>query len=266
MPASNELQGLAVMVTRPAHQARALCEMIESRGGHVICFPVLEIADVEDPAPVMAQIERLHAYHIGIFVSANAVARGVPMVLARRRWPPGTRIAAIGEGTERELERHGLQADIRPAGGYNSESLLATAELQAVKGKNVIIFRGQGGRALLAQTLAARGARVEYAEVYRRVRPPGSLGETLHAHPFPDIIVITSGEGLENLYNMADGGERERLLTTPLLIISQRIGDKARALGFRRPPVVSGQASDEGIVEAIRDWWTGDKNTEQTLQ
>ena len=266
MPPSNDLQGLTVMVTRPAHQARALCEMIESRGGHVICFPVLEIADVEDPGPVAAQIGRLHAYDIGIFVSANAVAKGVPMVLARRPWPAHTRIAAIGERTGRELENHGLRVDIRPVGGYNSESLLAAGELHAVGGKNVIIFRGQGGRELLAQTLAQRGAHVDYAEVYRRVRPAARLGEALQAHPFPDIIVITSGEGLENLHAMADEGERARLLATPLLVISQRIGETARALGFTQPPVVSGQASDEGIVEAIRDWWAGNKNAEQTLQ
>jgi len=257
MPPSDELRGLAVMVTRPAHQARTLCEMIESQGGHVICFPVLEIADIEDPEAVAAQVNRLDAYDIGIFVSANAVAKGVPMVLTRRRWPADTRIAAIGERTAQALERHGLRVDIRPVDGFNSESLLATDELRAVKGKNVIVFRGQGGRELLAQTLAERGARVEYAEVYRRSRPAGRLGEALQGHPFPDIIVITSGEGLENLYAMTDEGERERLLATPLLVISQRIGEKARALGFTQPPVVSGQASDAGIVAAIRDWRAG---------
>lgn len=265
MEPRTDLDGIVVMVTRPAHQARPLCERIESRGGRVICFPVLEIAAVEAAGPLRALIGRLGEFDIAVFVSANAVARGVPMVLAHGGWPPGTRVAAVGERTARELARFGLAVDIRPETGFDSEGLLATAALNSVAGKRIVIFRGQGGRELLAETLRQRGATVDYAEVYRRVRPAAALGEVLRTQPFPHLIVITSGEGLRNLLDMAQGGDRRRLLATTLVVISHRIGDTARALGFTRPPIVARQASDEAIVEAISDWWIGKNNTEPKL-
>ncbi len=266
MESRTDLDGIVVMVTRPAHQARPLCDRIESRGGRVICFPVLEIAAVECGGPLQGLIGRLGEFDIAVFVSANAVARGVPMVLARGGWPPGTRVAAVGERTAGELARFGLTVDICPDRGFDSESLLAVAELNNVAGKRIVIFRGQGGRELLAETLRRRGATVDYAEVYRRVRPAAALGEVLHTQPFPHAIVITSGEGLHNLLDMTHDGDRQRLLAVPLVVISQRIGDTARALGFTHPPVVARQADDEAIVEAIRDWWIGKNNTEPKLQ
>ena len=51
---------------------------------------------------------------------------------------------------------------------FDSEGLLALPELNAVAGRRVVIFRGEEGRRLLAQTLAARGAQVHEVVCYRR--------------------------------------------------------------------------------------------------
>lgn len=250
------------MVTRPAHQAGFLGEMIEARGGRVVCFPVLEITAVCDPRPTLALLDRLEAFDLAIFVSANAVTMGLPMVIERRgRWPATVQTAAIGASTAAALERHGLTATIRPARGYDSEGLLACPELQTVAGMRVVVFRGEGGRELLADTLRARGAQVDYAEVYRRVRPSGRWEQAAGPVPgLPHAIVVTSGEGLENLYQMTSDAQRPRLLATPLVVISSRIAERARAMGFHRPPVVAEQAGDGPVVAAIARWWAAEKH------
>ncbi|WP_296815495.1 uroporphyrinogen-III synthase [Thiobacillus sp.] len=67
--------------------------------------------------------------------------------------------------------------DVVTPDGQDSEAVLALPQLQAVAGRQVVIVRGVGGRALMADTLRARGADVHFMECYRRTCP--------HADPAP---------------------------------------------------------------------------------
>ena len=170
------LAGRRVVVTRPAGHAAHLAALIRAAGGEPVLFPVLEILDAEDLQPLLALVERLDTFDLALFVSANAVDKALALVLARRAWPAALRVATVGRGSARALERHGFAAVIAPSERFDSEALLDLPELKDVAGKRVVIFRGEGGRELLGDTLAARGATVEYAECYRRGRwvPPAA--------------------------------------------------------------------------------------------
>src|SRR3989442_12283509 len=97
--------------------------------------------------------------------------RGHAMVVASRNWPKGLRVAAVGIGTASALEERGFHAVIVPAGEADSEALAELPELQDLKGRSVVIFRGQGGREWLRTRLEAGGARAENAEGYLPARP-----------------------------------------------------------------------------------------------
>ena len=157
------LPDTGVLVTRPVHQSDQLVAAIEHAGGHAIRFPVIEI--VGRPADHIGADERkLPRPDIVIFVSSNAVSHGVEFVDGSNAL-----YAAVGPATKSAIESFGLNVHIYPDGGYDSEHLLQTSELQNVAGCTVRIVRGKGGRELLAETLGKRGARVNYLEVYRRV-------------------------------------------------------------------------------------------------
>jgi len=245
-----------ILVTRPAHQAKALCDLIVAMGGEAILLPAIEIVPPDDPRAVKAVIDRLDDFDLAVFISANAVAYGDDVVRARHgSWPPALRIAAVGRRSAEQLAVRGLPVDICPAAGYSSESLLAEDALQdaQVAGKHVIIFRGEGGRELIADTLSGRGARVEYAEVYRR-RPPSegaAVFSRLLREGWVDVVIVSSNEGLDNLLSMA-GAARSRLLQTRLVVISERTATHARDLGFELTPCVATESSDAGLVEALR--------------
>ena len=157
--AAAPLAGRGIVVTRPAQQSGTLAGRIRAAGGRAILFPVLEIIDTPDLQPLNEAIDRLDDYQLGVFISPNAVVRAMRQVETRRRqWPAPLRVAAIGKGSVRELERFGISGVLAPERHFDSEHLLELPELQAVAGQRVVIFRGDGGRELLGDTLAARGA------------------------------------------------------------------------------------------------------------
>lgn len=250
------LQGIGVLVTRPAHQAESLCRNIERAGGSAIRFPVLEIGEPLDEQGLLEVIERLDDYDWAIFISANAVNKALGRILAKRHWPATLRIAVVGRRSAEELERLGQPADLCPEREFSSEGLLELPEMQAVSGKRIVIFRGNGGRELLADTLRQRGAEVDYVEAYRRVRPTTDPGPLLSSwvRREIDIVLVSSVESLNNLCAMLGAQGRPLLLDTPLLVVSERILPLTHKLGFRRPPLVAENATDQAVLDALVTW------------
>lgn len=248
-----DLHGAGVLVTRPAHQAERLCRLIEAAGGRPVRFPVLAIEPPLDLQPARTLVGRLAHYELALFVSPNAVELGLDLIEAQGGLPPGLRLAVVGAGSARALRaRLGRGPDLQPSERFDSEGLLALPALQQVTGWRVAIFRGDGGRELLGQTLRQRGAVVDYAEVYRRVAPtadPAALA-ALHQGAV-DCVTVTSSEGLRNLLELAGADDARRLCQLPLVVVSERTAELARTLGFTQPARVAAQASDEGVVEAV---------------
>ena len=235
--ASDDLRGRSILVTRPRAQAAPLARLIEQAGGRALLFPAIEIEDV----PAAGALSRLHEFDLVIFVSPTAVAKAMPQVPA---WPARPRVAAVGAGTRRALEKHGIANVIAPATGADSEALLATRELGDVAGKRIAILRGDGGRALLGDTFVERGANVEYVTCYRRLPPkppvrPWKAGELA-------AVTVSSSQGLENLFAVL---APEMLRSTPLFVPHARIAERARALAVRE--VLLAGHSDGEMLERL---------------
>lgn len=237
------LAGLRVLVTRPAHQADTLCRMIEAEGGVAVRLPLLAMEPTSNPNEAQ---RRLAAGHdLWIFTSANAVRHAVPLPGA---WP--LRLAAVGPATAAALAAAGAAAAVTPLGGASSEALLASPDLQDVRGRRILVVTGEGGLDVLERGLAARGARVERAEVYRRVPlpyPPEAVASALRRS---DVIVVTSGEALAQLVRLAPDAARGALLRKRLVVSSARVVEKARALGFTQVPRVAEPLSDAALCAA----------------
>jgi len=255
-PVNGTLQGCRVLVTRPAHQAAGLCRRIEALGGHAIPFPVLEINAPNDGRPLDACVKQLDDFDVAIFISANAVERALPVILEQRDWPVRVRIAVIGRRSAEALETFGLHADLCPSSRFNSEALLELDALQNVSGERVVIFRGDGGREFLADTLRGRGAQVEYVEAYRRCRPEmdsSSLVEAWRSDAI-DLVQINSKESLENLFAMLGDEGRSLLCESQLLLVSERMLPVAGRLGCTRTPLLAANATDDAVMEALLKW------------
>ena len=252
------LAGLRVLVTRPKGQSAGLVALIEQRGGIAFRFPVIDILPVQEPLAVQPALASLDNFDRVIFVSPNAVEHGLAFMDTARVPETRARIAAVGESTAAALGQAGFGCVLRPAEGASSEALLALPELgeKTVAGSRILIVRGEGGRQLLGDTLSKRGARVTYAEVYRRAPPevdgcgPASGGRNGGI----DTIVITSLAGLENLFAMLGRGAAGWLKEAGYIVVSERLAAHARALGVRGQPVIAAGADDGSLLEALLRW------------
>lgn len=238
-------------MTRPREQARGLARRVEAAGGRSLLYPAIEIGEPADLPRVQQVVDGLAQAALAIFVSPAAVQKGMDLVSRRGGWPQSVRAAAVGAGSRRELEQRGVAQVLAPETGSDSEALLAMPQLAEVSGRRIVIFRGAGGRELLGETLAARGALVEYAECYRRLRPRTDMAPLLAEWDRGGVHAVTvfSAEALANLGALLGEAGQARLRTTPLFVPHRRIADEALKLGILEATV--GGPGDEEMVARL---------------
>lgn len=239
------LAGQRILVTRPEAQAGALAELIRENDGEPILFPVIRIESGINQSALQAL--DLTRFDWLIFVSRNAVEG---FQSAEHTLPPTLRLAAVGDGTAAAMRGAGLRVDCQPDISNGSEGLLQMPVMQNLTGQQVLIVRGDGGRELLADTLSARGATINYIEVYRRalaMHDRSSCIAAMHA----DKLVCTSVAGVDNLCRILTEFKAD-LLCKPMVVVSERIKQHARSVGFRWVEV-SRSASDDAVLQTLID-------------
>jgi len=240
-----------ILVTRPAHQADKLCDLIEQQGGQAVRFPTLEIVGLKN-SRIKQQFEALKQWHWLIFISSNAVNFALAANNGKIDVFKACSIAAVGKATEKALISAGLSVDLMPKNNFNTEGLLATEAMQQVNDQKCLIVRGVGGRETLANSLRERGAIVDYMEVYSREIPivDQSNVENRLKNQTLDAITITSGDALKNLVTMIGSELAEELFAVPLIVISNRIKQLAEEIGFKTIAVTD-NPSDTAIIKTV---------------
>ena len=243
------LAGLGIAITRPVDQAKKLSALITEAGGTPISFPLIAITPLKDYSQFEAVINEIETYDWAIFISSNAVQNGMPR-LVKASIPKNLNFAAIGPVTATELESFGIKHVLIPNGRFDSESLLTLPEMTDVTGKKILIFRGVGGRDVLAETLKARGAQVTFAECYQRINPQTNcdlLANLYHEKKLHDIVV-TSSEAMRHLLDLA--GDADWLRNVTLCVNHARIAEYPLQLGLK--VLVANAPGDEAMLALLQ--------------
>ena len=253
-----------VVITRPAQQAGPLAARIAALGRRVALLPLLEIHALHQPdecAHLQGVLARLADYDLVAFVSPNAIDCVFAHLPA---WPGGVALAVVGEGSRLALAAHGVNqsnASITSPGEHarsDSEHLLLALDLPALRGKRVLIVRGDGGRDALADGLRAAGASVDFVTAYRRAVP--SLTPALRA-TLEQLLqhnndwVITSSEALRGLLSLLAEMDAERQFVVKmkqqhLIVPHARIAQSAAELGFAHVTLTG--SGDAGVLAALQ--------------
>ena len=259
------------MLTRPSAQAGALAARLTALGRPVALLPLLQIDPLDDVLPLQAALADLAAYAMVAFVSPNAIDAAFAHIDA---WPAGVQLAVLGEGSRTALAAHGVtpasHTIISPGDSANSDSehLLQMLDLEALRGRRVLIVRGDRGRELLSDGLRAAGVCVTPVAAYRRRVPPltPALGATLRALLAQQSDwVVTSSEALRGLMGLLDELDEQdgasavlapqspsvvKMLQQHLIVPHARIAQTASELGFTRITLTG--SGDERLLAALQ--------------
>lgn len=254
-----------IIATRPLAHNQRWCEKLQAAGFDICAIPLLAIEPLHDErqiARIKSHILNLDHYQGVIFVSQNAVQFTCDWL--ERYWPQmpeNIQYFAIGTQTAQRLRErmHDCGACVNVASNtMNSEALLAHPLLQKVCHQKILICRGLGGRTLLAEALRARGAEVDYCELYRRALPASATVEMAAADLLPerDVLVVFSGETLANALQVAQSvGQLTLLKSLPLLVPGERVADQARVMGFG-DITIADNAAEDTLLQTLIDGFT----------
>lgn len=250
------LAGLRLLLTRPAGQADEWQSEFLQLGATLRHVPVIAIESLVADEHFTALFKRLQHFDIGIFVSTNAVRHAHSHLLQQQLAIPAELMCyAVGDNTTSAAAAAGFS--VRASGAVDSETLLALPELQSLQGKRVLIFRGQGGRELITQSLCARGAEVVHAELYRRGYPEANEPELVDCIKKwqPHAVAATSVAGVHNLIRMAQAGDVvAQLQATPLLAPGARVTEAAQEHDFSTVLTARSMRLTD-VSYALCNWW-----------
>ena len=242
------LANIGVAITRPIDQAKKLTQLIQTAGGHVIAFPLIAIAELDDYTHFEQVIADINTYDWIIFISSNAVQNSLPKLI-KQGIPHHLQFAAIGPTTAQSLQAFGINKVLIPQGRFDSESLLSLPQMQTMQSKKIMIVRGIGGRDVLANTLTERGAQVTFAECYRRINPQTNC--QLLAQAYDDgklqAIVVTSSEAVRYLLAMA--GKANWLKKITIYVNHARVAEQPLQMGLHVK--IASAPGDEAMLAAL---------------
>lgn len=255
--------------TRPEQQAAGLQCRLQEAGGQGLLCPTLEIVPLslsKDQRGELVEYDKI------VFISANAVKRFAEEGLEAEIFQPGDAsvktpgLFAIGQATVKVGREAGLNLQTAEGAQFDSEALLARADLQSLQGQHILIVKGEGGRDKLQSELEQRGAKVENLILYRRQAKALCTQSWLTFLQAPNPLVLaTSSASLTALLNAVENAEQIMKSTEPqteqawsdwlkarrLIVFSERIRAYADQLGWKGAISVVDTQSDEGIMQTI---------------
>ncbi|HOI71553.1 MAG TPA: uroporphyrinogen-III synthase [Methanobacterium sp.] len=252
----NDFRGKKIAITRPIERSPEAIKIIEDNGGTVLVAPTLELVII-NTKPLKDLCRRADELDWLIFTSPTAILSLFKHCSdLKDRLNPSCRIAVIGPRTGKYLSEHGLEADIIPE-DYTAEGLLEIFEDIDVENQNIGLPRTLAARDMLPEGLKNKGANVFLVEAYKSDLPQdrSKVNEMVQAiiNREVDAVTFTSTLTASNLFEMADGKDKERLLE-PLLsgeVLVAAIGPvTARALEKYGITTIT---PDEYTVKAMLD-------------
>lgn len=250
------LTGLNLLLVRPERDNDLFEQLVTGLGCRVHALPAMAIKPLVPDGLACQLLAGISRFHKVIVVSGNAARLALQYIPDSRTLPAVPAWFAVGESTAKTLQEAGVRA-IFPADNATSEGLLALPAFARVRGEQILIVRGEGGRDTLRSELEQRGAAVTFCELYRRETDSThrlAIKRLLEAGAV-QVVVAHSIDVLRNFLQLLDSDSLEVLHRIAVLVPSQGAADLALARGCG--DVIQAQSAlPASMVDALVGWYT----------
>ncbi len=249
------LHNITLWLTRPAGQAKNLTKLLEAEGANVFHLPLIQIEAIPQNKKIENKIKKLNQYDMAFFISTNAAQFGMELIETYfSSLPKEVKYFCPGPATASILQSYGLDVD-HPEKAMSTEGLLILPGIRKVllqeskNKKSAIIFRGAGGRELLANALRSKGVNVNYIELYKRVLPEykDSYLKDILKSKKPDGIIFSSVEAIHNFSTLFEKIYPE-YKEIPIFVSSPRLKEVSKKIGFSSISLL--KAADDNSIAA----------------
>ncbi|HVL52547.1 MAG TPA: uroporphyrinogen-III synthase [Actinomycetota bacterium] len=245
---SGALEGKRVLVLRPEHQAGELAGKLEAEGAVPVVVPAIRIVPPPSWTKADEAITRAPNFDWVVFTSVN----GVESVMSRMEETGSDlatlpeRVGAIGPGTRRALEAHGVRVEWMPS---SYTSVKVAEELPDPPAK-VLLVRADIATRDLDEALEARGFEVTRIDAYgTEVCNAGLVQKALEE---VDAVALTSASIARSFVEACEG----RLPGPDTVVgsIGPATSAECRRLGLE-PTVEATDHDIPGLVEALKGFF-----------
>ena len=260
---SRPLFGKRILVTRPREQAGGLVERLEAMGADAIEAPMIRITPPDDFGPLDEACLRAGDFDWIVFSSGNAVDAFIDRLLAGPqdlRALKGVRLCVVGPATADRLARTGLKVDLTPS-EYRAEGVVrALAETGDLRGRKVLLPRGDIGRDLVAEELRRQGAEVTEVVAYRTVIVEAEReGEPdiyrMLLERRIDVVTFTSASAVRNFVRVLGAEPAADLLRTTVVASIGPVTAEAASQCNIETTVMPATYTIAALVDAIVEYY-----------
>ncbi|WP_434352820.1 uroporphyrinogen-III synthase [Psychrobacter sp. HD31] len=231
--------------TRPQQRALPLSDALTNAGLTVVDLPLLEMIAIEPNKDDKQKLQAIaqSTYDVLVVVSPTAANLGMRSIKSNQVLSSQT-VVAVGDATAQALAANGVEAITpqslssthHPVTGLNNlnnnEGMLKLPCIQQLSsGSRVMVWRGQGGRRLLIDSLQERGVLVDVIELYKRQLPEQTFlayknwAAKKRAVEDSPIVLISSNEAFNNWHLVVACNRHYQLNDFIYLVLGSRLAN-----------------------------------------
>ena len=244
------LSGVKALVTRPRELISGMAALLRERGAEVVELPAIRTVPLADDGRLQAAMEKLASggYDWAVFTSPSGVRIFMQKLLAERdiRAMAGVKLAAIGDGSRRELLKYGLRCDFVPS-VFDGETLGRELAGVCEPGARILIPRAAiGNRALIEGLMGGRGLEIDDIPTYDTQYAVD--GDARSVMDGVDFVVFTSASTVKGF---AAGMAGLDMTGVRAVCIGAQTRQAAQALGMKT--WMAKRATLEALADAVEE-------------